>query len=141
MNLKNVLRSKRASLRGLIAYAGLVAAAFALQLYVRDFRAPGTAFVPEPPKFLALSLDPRIIRRFLGVRILAADLVWIDTLIKSDIEREKKDFTTMYQAARVMTALDPDNYFAYYVLGLYLSVIKDDIKGATAFLRDGAQSL
>lgn len=95
----------------------------------------------EKQEFTALYLNPKIIRRFLGTRIIAADLVWIDTLIKSDLVREGLPYTTFYKASKIMLDLDPDNFYAYFVLGLYLSVIKDDVKGATALLRDGAQNL
>jgi hypothetical protein len=87
--------------------------------------------------YLGTSIDPRIIRRLLGIRVLVADLVWIDSLIKGDVAHESQPFSTFYRAFRVVTQLDPDNIPAYYVAGMYLSVLKDDIPGATRILRDG----
>jgi hypothetical protein len=89
-------------------------------------------------EYLANKLNPKVIKRILGVRLLAADLVWIDMLIKSDIKREGS-FSPMYKASKVCFELDSDNFFAYYALGLYLSVIKDDIKGASDILQEGAR--
>ena len=37
--------------------------------------------------------------------------------------------------------LDPDNVTAYYIAGMYLSVVKDDVKGATAILREGVRHM
>lgn len=124
----------------ILAITALTAAAFALQAFV-GLSIPAHAEKKSETKFFALSIEPRIIRRLLGTRILVADLVWIDTLIKSDILRENVPYTSMYKAARVMTKLDPENFFAYYVFGMYLSVIKDDIHGASALVRSGAQLL
>lgn len=108
---------------------------------VRGITTGVTALVPEPPQFVGLSIDPRIIKRFLGIRVLVADLVWIDTLIKADIVREDQPFTGLYRAFKTIVLLDPDNLYAYYISGLYLSVVKDDIKGATAILRDGVEHM
>jgi hypothetical protein len=62
-------------------------------------------------------------------------------MIKSDLLHEKKAFTPLYHAFRSVVALDPDNVYAYYVAGLYLSIVKDDVHGATAVLREGAKYL
>lgn len=104
---------------------------------LRGVTSGATALVPEPPQFVGLAVDSRIVKRLLGIRLMVADLVWIDTLIKADTEREDQPFTAFYRAFKTVVALDPDNLYAYYISGLYLSVIKDDIKGATAILRDG----
>ena len=111
-----------------------------LQNLVKNFHYEKAAEIREKAEFIGLSIDPRIVRRLLGTRVLVADLIWIDTLIKSDLVREGQ-FTTMYRAAKTMLQLDPENYYGYYVMGLYLSVIKDDIKGATEILRQGALDL
>lgn len=110
-----------------------------LQDSVRRIGAGATALVAPPPQYIGISIDPRIVRRFLGVRLVVADLIWIDTLIKSDINREAEAFTSVYRAFKVITTLDPDNLLAYYVAGMYLSVIKDDIKGASAILHEGVE--
>jgi hypothetical protein len=90
---------------------------------------------------MGLSVDPRVVRRLLGLRLIAADLVWIDTLIKADVEKEKDQRGALYRTVETIVALDPDNVIAYYIGGLYLSVIKDDVKGATALLLGGARYL
>lgn len=108
---------------------------------VRGVTSGATMLVPPPPEYLGMSVDPRIVKRLLGTRLLVADVLWLDAMIKSDIEKEKVSFSEFYRAFKSIVALDPDNLYAYWVGGLYLSVIKDDIKGATAILRDGVQYL
>lgn len=120
---------------GLITLFGLS------QNIVRNWGAAGTAVVELPPAYIGTSINPKVIRRFLGLNVLAADLVWIDTMIKSDITHEEMPYTSIYHAFKTITELDPDNMVAYYIGGLYLSVIKDDIKGASAILYDGVHRL
>lgn len=125
------------SLMGIV----LLAATAFLQNAAREIGSTATAVVPLPPEMIGLSVNPKIIRRLLGTRILVADLLWIDTLIKADIVHTKESFTPLFHATKAIVTLDPDNVYAYYVMGLYLSVIKDDIKGATEILREGAEYL
>lgn len=119
----------------------LVLLAGLLQNTVRQIDVHSYALVPEQAQYIGLSIDPRILKRLLGIRVLAADLVWLDLLIKADIRRTAEPFTPLYRAAKTVTVLDPDQFNVYYFAGMYLSVITDDIKGATALLRDGAQHI
>jgi hypothetical protein len=135
--IARLTREKKEMIAG---FAFLIALGLA-QDGVRSLSVGGTALVPPPPPLLGLSIDPRVMRRLLGTRIVVADLIWIDALFKSDSTHESEAFTAFYRAFRNIAILDPDNLYAYYVAGLYLSVIKDDIKGASAILRDGARYL
>lgn len=110
-----------------------------VQASLEAFSPGDSALPPEPRTYVGLSIDPRIVRRFLGVQLVVADLLWIDTLIKADIARATAPFSDIYRAFRKILQLDPDNLNAYYVAGLYLSVIKDDVRGATEILRAGMQ--
>lgn len=123
-----------------LAIALLVSLAFA-QNFLRSITSGATALIPLPAEYAGLSIDPRIVKRLLGTRLVWADLIWIDTLIKADTTHSEKDFSDFYQAFKAIITLDPDNLYAYWVGGLYLSVIKDDIKGATAILREGVQHM
>lgn len=133
MNIRSVFQGST------IVYVVICILAGVLQFSARRIVQGDTNFVVPPPQYIGLSIDTRVVRNFVGVKLLFADLLWIDTLFKSDITREKVDYTTFYRAAKTIVELDPDNLLAYYVFGLYLSVIKDDIKGATSILRLGTQ--
>jgi hypothetical protein len=84
--------------------------------------------------------NTKMLRRFLGLRVIAADLLWIDLLYKSDL-RHEGDFSPFYTTMRNIHRLDHQNYMAMWFGGLYLSVIKDDIKGASLLFRDAVVSL
>ncbi len=90
--------------------------------------------------FAALKIQPKIIKRLLGVRLMVSDLLLIDMLIHWDIEREKKNYTDYYFAAKNVVDLDKDHLFAYFLFGTQLSVIKGDAKGATTLLREGVKN-
>src|SRR5689334_12708767 len=120
------------------AFLLVLLAAF-LQYRIHEIESDDVAMVATPPEYLGTAIDHRIMRRFLGLRIIVSDLAWIDLMMKSDIIRGGEPYSPFYRSARTVVTLDPDHYFGYYIAGIYLSVIKDDIKGATAILRDGAQ--
>jgi hypothetical protein len=124
----------------LLPFLALFFLAYA-QYAVRGLGAGSVAMIPLPPKYWGTTVDPRIINGFLGVRLMVADLLWIDAMIKSDLAKAQEPFSDFYQAFKAIVTLDPDHLYAYYVAGLYLSVIKDDYKGATAILRDGMKRL
>jgi hypothetical protein len=128
---------RKFDLRNLVIGAAWLLATGGLQYLIHEVQPAEVAFVEMPADYVGLSVDPRIVRRLLGIRLVAADLVWIDTIIKSDTSHEKKAFTPLYRAFETILALDPDNIIAYYVAGAYLSVVKDDVHGATAILRKG----
>lgn len=126
---------------GVVVAIALLIVLGTAQNSLRSITSGATAIIPLPARYAGLSVDPRIVKRLLGMRILIADLLWVDTLVKADSVHAEKDFSDFYQAFKAIVTLDPDNLYAYWVGGLYLSVIKDDIKGATAILRDGVQHM
>lgn len=87
-----------------------------------------TASVELPSQYIGLSINPKVISNFLGIRLLTADLLWIDTLIKSDITKEPQPYGAFYKTFDIITDLNPDHIYGYYVSGIYMSVIKDDSK-------------
>lgn len=108
---------------------------------IRGLGADTNALIPSPPQYIGLTIDVRIIQRLLGIRLAVADLIWLDALIKSDTVHEKDSYTSVYKAFKAATFLDPDNLPVYYVAGTYLSVVKDDVHGATSILREGVQHM
>ncbi len=75
----------------------------------------------------------------LGLKRAYADLLWIQTLLESDLEHYKKsDLNSwMYHRFNVVTDLDPYFLQAYQFGGQYLSVIKDDDQGALEIYKKG----
>lgn len=98
---------------------------------------PTPAAAQAGPSYFATAIHPSIVKRLLGLRLLVADLLWIDTLVQVEPTKSTEQLSTFFWSFKTITALDPDNLYAYVIAGLYLSVIKDDIRGATAILRDG----
>lgn len=75
----------------------------------------------------------------LGQKRMLSSLLWVHTLMESDIERyQLRDLQSwMYLRFNTITELDPYFYDAYIVGGKYLSVIKDDITGAKEIFDKG----
>lgn len=75
----------------------------------------------------------------LGNKRLLSSLLWVQTLLESDIEHyKKKDLNSwIYLRLKTIIALDPLFYHAYRYGGQYLSIIKDDIIGASDIYEKG----
>jgi hypothetical protein len=67
-----------------------------------------------------------------GNKRLFADLIWIQTLLESDLEQyEKKDLNNwLYLRFMTVQHLDPYFYENYLYGGQFLSIVKDDLEGA-----------
>jgi len=67
-----------------------------------------------------------------GNKRLFSDLLWIQTLIESDLDHyKKKDLNSwLYLRFSAIQALDPKFYENYNYGGQFLSIIKDDLEGA-----------
>ncbi|GEM_PF-452021 len=67
-----------------------------------------------------------------GNKRMISDLLWIQTLLESDLDHYKaKDLNSwLYLRFNTITVLDPDFYDAYLFGGQYLSIVKDDDLGA-----------
>tara|TARA_Y100000780_G_scaffold232593_1_gene268252 strand:- start:110001 stop:110813 length:813 start_codon:yes stop_codon:yes gene_type:complete len=74
---------------------------------------------------------------FAGYKRMVADLLWIATLLESDLSHyKKKDLNNwMFLRFKSITDLDPKFLHAYSFGGQYLNIIKDDVEGA-AYLFD-----
>lgn len=74
-----------------------------------------------------------------GNKRMLSSLLWIKTLIESDIKHYSGSDLNSWIFHRIdtITSLDPDFYNAYYFGGQYLSIIKDDLRGAEFIYNKG----
>jgi hypothetical protein len=74
-----------------------------------------------------------------GHKRLITDLLWIQTLIESDTEHYKKKDLNSWLFLRFMTisVLDPKFYENYLYGGQFLSIMKDDLEGASYIFDKG----
>lgn len=72
-------------------------------------------------------------------KLLTTDLLWITTLMESDIDHYKgKDLNSwLYHRFNTITELDQKFLEAYTFGGQYLSIVKDDLLGASAIYEKG----
>lgn len=70
---------------------------------------------------------------------LITDLIWIQTLLESDLEHYKgaEYMNWMYLRFFTISQLDPKFYNNYLYGGQYLSIIKDDVSGADRIYSEG----
>ncbi len=109
----------------------LLAVGFLFTNYVNEYLVlPPLSVKSEESK---LKISDKISYFNFGHRRLMLALLWIKTLLDADIEHyQKRDLGNwLYLRFRALLELDPLFLEAYQYGGLYLSVIKDDIKGAT----------
>jgi hypothetical protein len=90
----------------------------------------------------ALNINKDLLVFFsLGNRRLFADLVWIQTLLESDLEHYSNRDLNNWLFLRFMTvqALDPNFYENYLYGGQFLAIIKDDLEGANVLYKKGIE--
>lgn len=75
----------------------------------------------------------------LGNKRLLADLLWIQTLLESDVVKYRGgDLNSwMYLRFRSIAELDPKFYENYLYGGMLLSIVKDDLEGAADIYERG----
>jgi hypothetical protein len=75
----------------------------------------------------------------LGLKRLIADIIWVQTLIESDVEHyEGGDLRSwLYLRFLTISHLDPHFYENYHYGGQYLMIIKDDLRGAEDIMTRG----
>ncbi|MDD4976018.1 MAG: hypothetical protein PHY93_16810 [Bacteriovorax sp.] len=86
------------------------------------------------------NLNDEMIQNFnLGFKRLESSFLWISTILESDIDHYKnKDLNSwMFRRFNSITNLEPKFYENYVFGGVYLSVIKDDISGASIIFNKG----
>ena len=88
----------------------------------------------------ALNINQNFLKFFsLGNRRLISDILWIQTLLESDNEhyslRDKNSW--MYHRFHSISELDPLFYENYLWGGQFLSIVKDDVEGASDIYERG----
>lgn len=81
----------------------------------------------------ALNFNENFLRLFsFGQARLTSSILWVHTLLESDVEHYKKDDLNswMYLRFKTISFLDPYFYENYHYGGKYLSIVKDDLLGA-----------
>ncbi|WP_417337137.1 hypothetical protein [Halobacteriovorax marinus] len=79
----------------------------------------------------SLNLNKSLVNIFsIGQKRMLSNLLWIHTMLESDIERVEDGNSWMYYRFNTISSLEPLFYENYIYGGLYLSVIKDDVEGA-----------
>lgn len=85
-------------------------------------------------------LNTEMIQKFhLGFKRLQSSVIWISTIIESDVEHYKKRDLNSWMFLRFSTisVLEPRFYENYSFGGIYLSVVKDDLEGASVIYQKG----
>lgn len=74
-----------------------------------------------------------------GNKRLLTDIIWIQTLIESDIEHyKKKDLNNwLFLRFNTISVLDPHFYENYAYGGQFLAIVKDDLEGASIIYDKG----
>lgn len=90
----------------------------------------------------ALNINTKTLTHFnFGLKRLISSLLWVQTLIESDIEHYNRHDSNSWMFLRFnnIISIDPKFYEAYLYGGQYLSVIKDDDIGAEILFRKGLE--
>ena len=86
------------------------------------------------------NLNDKMITNFnLGFKRLGASFLWISTILESDLDHyKKKDLNSwMFLRFNTISKLDPKFYENYIFGGMYLSIVKDDLIGASSLYKSG----
>ncbi len=88
----------------------------------------------------AFNFDAHFLKFFnLGNKRLISSLLWVKTIIESDIEHYKGDPLNSWMYLRFKTIFSIDPWFlrGYRFAAQYLSIIKDDLEGASEIYKQG----
>lgn len=88
------------------------------------------------------NLNDEMIQKFhLGFKRLGSSFLWISTILESDVEHyKKKDLNSwMFLRFNTISKLEPKFYENYAFGGPYLSIVKDDLEGASIIYNKGLE--
>lgn len=106
-----------------------IALIFLINQYQTSFSKPKITLTKEQSAFNFSTQSLKLVQ--FGHSRLTSSLLWMITLLESDIEHYKGDKNSwMYFRFLTISELEPRFYLNYLVGGQYLSIIKDDIYGA-----------
>lgn len=135
MNQKNVLKS----------FFPYLLISLMVSVMMLQFKLASTANLPAlkiSAQDSALNINHQLINTIhLGQKRLIASLIWIETLMNSDLEHYNNDDLNswMYHRFNALIELDPNFYEVYRYGGQYLSIVKDDEIGAEDIYRRGLE--
>lgn len=79
-----------------------------------------------------VSFNQDFIRVFsAGQKRIISNILWIHTMLEGDIEKVNDENSWMYHRFKSISTLEPYFYENYIYGGIYLSIIKDDVEGAS----------
>lgn len=111
---------------------------FAFAVFLHSLTQKPQVFVSKQESAVNFKID--FIKFFsLGNKRLISDLIWVQTLMESDQEHYKqKDLNNwMYLRFSSIAEIDPKFYENYLYGGQFLSIIKDDLAGASILFEKG----
>jgi hypothetical protein len=88
------------------------------------------------------NLNGKMVQNFhLGLKRFVSSFLWISTILESDIDHyKKKDLNSwMFLRFKTISELDPRFYENYVFGGMYLSIVKDDLAGASVIYNRGLE--
>jgi hypothetical protein len=95
-------------------------------------------FIPKQEKSLNVNSD--FLTHFnLGLKSFISSTLWVSTILESDHDHyKKKDLNSwMFLRFNTISIIDPNFYENYAFGGPYLSIIKDDLEGASIIYDKG----
>jgi tetratricopeptide (TPR) repeat protein len=104
---------------------------------VRDLIKPGFQIGPQET---TVHFDENLVKALsFGQYRLTSSILWAETLLRSDIKRyDENDLNNwMFHRLNLITTLDPYFYVSYLYGAVYLSIIKDDLRGASTIYEKG----
>lgn len=134
MKLSGIGKSKKSA--SLLLASGL--ACFGLAVYLNKMTKRPAIFVSAQDSSVNFSTNFLKLGSF-GNKRLISDVLWTQTLLQSDLEQyKKKDLNNwMFLRFKTISDLDPLFYENYLYGGQFLSVIKDDLDGASIIFEKG----
>ncbi len=121
----------------LLIVALLILAYIANFFVVRDLIKPGFQIGPQET---TVHFNEHLVKALsLGQYRLTSSVLWAETLLRSDIKHyNENDLNNwMFHRLNLITTLDPYFYVSYLYGAVYLSIIKDDLKGASTIYEKG----
>jgi hypothetical protein len=113
----------------LIFSAGLF---LCLSLFLSNNLSPPIIFINRQEA--SININSNVTRFFhMGQKRLISSLLWITTILESDVDHyHNKDLNSwMFLRFKSISDLEPKFYENYIFGGIYLSIVKDDLQGAS----------
>lgn len=111
---------------------------FCANTFQSTFQKPKVSLTKEQTAFNFSSESLKLIQ--FGHSRLTSSLLWMVTLLESDIEHYRGDKNSwMYYRFKTIADLEPRFYLNYLIGGQYLAIIKNDVYGADRLFATGLE--